>query len=105
MRSGPSKTGRTEANKMDAGSIFVSRGGDAEVGLKRFYLQATIIPATTHSPTGTPGSTIGAWRLNFCVRNGNRWNPPAIITGMILAWRWDTAPRPDQGAVFWVLAG
>ena len=21
------------------------------------------------------------WRLNFCVRDGNRWNPPAIVTG------------------------
>ena len=27
-------------------------------------------------------STIGAERLNFCVRYGNRWDPFAIITGM-----------------------
>ena len=26
-------------------------------------------------------STISAWRLNCCVRYGNRWNPPAIATG------------------------
>ena len=26
-------------------------------------------------------STISAWRLNFCVRYGNRWDPPAIVTG------------------------
>ena len=26
-------------------------------------------------------STIGARRLNFCVRDGNRWDPPAIATG------------------------
>ena len=26
-------------------------------------------------------STFSAWRLNFCVRDGNRWNPPAIVTG------------------------
>ena len=26
-------------------------------------------------------STFGAKRLNFCVRNGNRWNPLAITTG------------------------
>ena len=26
-------------------------------------------------------STISAWRLNFCVRYGNRWVPPAIVTG------------------------
>ena len=27
-------------------------------------------------------STIGVLRLNFCVRNGNRWNPQAIATAM-----------------------
>ena len=27
-------------------------------------------------------STIGAERLNFCVRYGNRWDPFAIVTGM-----------------------
>ena len=26
-------------------------------------------------------STISVWRLNFCVRYGNRWIPPAIVTG------------------------
>ena len=26
-------------------------------------------------------STFSVWRLNFCVRYGNRWNPPAIVTG------------------------
>ena len=26
-------------------------------------------------------STIGAERLNFCVRHGNRWIPFAIVTG------------------------
>ena len=26
-------------------------------------------------------STISVWRLNFCVRYGNRWDPPAIVTG------------------------
>ena len=40
------------------------------------------IPATTHSPTGKPGSTIGAKRLNFCVRDGNRCDPLAIVTGI-----------------------
>ena len=29
-------------------------------------------------------STIGAERLNFCVRDGNRWIPFAIVTGMPL---------------------
>ena len=27
-------------------------------------------------------STIGVLRLNFCVRNGNRWNPQAITTAI-----------------------
>ena len=39
------------------------------------------IPATTYSPTWC-GSTIGAAGLNFSVRNGKRWNPRAIITGI-----------------------
>ena len=28
-------------------------------------------------------STIGAERLNFCVRYGNRWIPFAIVTGKL----------------------
>ena len=28
-------------------------------------------------------STIGAERLNFCVRDGYRWNPLAIATGIL----------------------
>ena len=28
-------------------------------------------------------STIGAERLNFCVRYGNRWIPFAIVTGIL----------------------
>ena len=34
-----------------------------------------------HLPGRCQPSTISAWRLNFCVRDGNRWNPPAIVTG------------------------
>ena len=33
-------------------------------------------------PVGLPTSTFGASKLNFCVRNGNRWILTAIITGM-----------------------
>ena len=29
-------------------------------------------------------STIGAERLNFCVRYGNRWDPFAITTGILI---------------------
>ena len=32
-------------------------------------------------PGRSQPSTISAWRLNFCVRYGYRWNPPAIVTG------------------------
>jgi len=35
--------------------------------------------AATYSPT-LAGSTIGAGELNFSVRNGKRWNLPAIAT-------------------------
>ena len=38
------------------------------------------IPAMTYSPTKRICSTIGAGGLNFCVRNGNRCDPSAIIT-------------------------
>ena len=31
-------------------------------------------------PPGHPGSTIGAEELNFCVRNGNRWDLFAMAT-------------------------
>ena len=37
-------------------------------------------------------STIGAWRLNFCVRHGNRWNPPAIATGNCISLSISRAP-------------
>ena len=41
------------------------------------------VPATTYSPTGSPGSTIAAEGLNFRVRDGNRWVPLAIVTGKL----------------------
>ena len=41
-------------------------------------------PATTYSPGRLQPSTIGAERLNFCVRYGNRWDPFAIVTGILL---------------------
>ena len=40
-----------------------------------------------HLPGRCQPSTISAWRLNFCVRDGNRWNPPAIVTGNRRAFR------------------
>ena len=31
-------------------------------------------------------STFSVLRLNFCVRDGNRWDPQAIVTGNIRLW-------------------
>ena len=42
------------------------------------------IPAMTYSPTKRIRSTIGAGGLNYCVRNGNRCDPSAIITRISL---------------------
>ena len=33
-------------------------------------------------PAGHPASTFGALKLNFCVRNENRWILQAIVTTM-----------------------
>ena len=35
-------------------------------------------------PSRLQPSTIGAERLNFCVRHGNRWIPFAIVTGNLI---------------------
>ena len=40
--------------------------------------QRPTLPERLHS------STIGAERLNFCVRYGNRWDPFAIVTGIFM---------------------
>ena len=40
-------------------------------------------------------STIGAERLNFCVRYGNRWDPFAIVTGILLGLRTLKTAHPD----------
>ena len=40
-------------------------------------------PATSYSCRGKTPTTIGARELNFCVRNGNRCDLSAIVTGQI----------------------
>ena len=35
-------------------------------------------------PAGHPASTFGALKLNFCVRNENRWILQAIVTTMAI---------------------
>ena len=42
-----------------------------------FNRQLPILPARHQA------STFGLWMLNYCVRNGNRWNHPGIITGYL----------------------
>ena len=34
-------------------------------------------------PARHQASTFGLWMLNYCVRYGNRWNHPGIITGYV----------------------
>ena len=46
-----------------------------------FLLRSSGIRRRHHLPGRCQPSTISAWRLNFCVRDGNRWDPPAIVTG------------------------
>lgn len=53
---------------------------------KREVLLPLFFTCNRRRPT-LPGrvqpSTISAGRLNFCVRNENRWIPTAIVTGMV----------------------
>ena len=45
-------------------------------------------------------STISVLRLNFCVRDGNRWIPQAIVTGNMGLSRWCAPASPSL--VFWL---
>ena len=45
-------------------------------------------------------STISVLRLNFCVRDGNRWIPQAIVTGNMGLSRWDALASPSLA--FWL---
>ena len=47
------------------------------------------------SHRGFPGSTIGAKELDFCVRDGNRYNPLTISTGKQLV----THPESGEGFI------
>ena len=46
-------------------------------------------------PSRSQLSTISVWRLNFCVRYGYRWCPPAIVTGNF---PWGAFPLPVRFA-------
>ena len=45
-------------------------------------------------PSRSQLSTISVWRLNFCVRYGYRWCPPAIVTGNFPRGSFSLAPPP-----------
>ena len=45
-------------------------------------------------PSRSQLSTISVWRLNFCVRYGYRWCPPAIVTGNFSAGKLLSLPPP-----------
>ena len=44
-------------------------------------------------PSRSQLSTISVWRLNFCVRYGYRWCPPAIVTGNFPRGSFSLAPH------------
>ena len=44
-------------------------------------------------PSRSQLSTISVWRLNFCVRYGYRWCPPAIVTGNFPQGSFSLAPH------------
>ena len=45
-------------------------------------------------PSRSQLSTISVWRLNFCVRYGYRWCPPAIVTGNFPQGSFSRSPLP-----------
>ena len=47
-------------------------------------------------PSRSQLSTISVWRLNFCVRYGYRWCPPAIVTGNFPQGRSLSLPVPAR---------
>src|SRR6267142_2325889 len=63
-------------------------------------LERLMRPATTYSPNAEMGvSTIGPYRLNFRVRNGNGCSPVGNITGLIRLSkrsRWEFGPDRDS---------
>ncbi len=48
----------------------------------------------TYSPTPLQSSTIGARGLNFRVRDGNGWDPSAMITRHVLHYTYKRALQP-----------
>ena len=83
------------ATQFAAHIIHQKRGLQLEGPIKLIHQYKTIqhikhkkgiekILAMTYSPTKRIRSTIGAGGLNFCVRNGYRCDPSAIITRIFL---------------------
>ena len=59
--------------------------------------------ATTYSPTAD-GSTIGAGGLNFRVRNGNGWDPSAVVTRLTITCIQGSPQRLGHDCGAWVSA-
>ena len=52
--------------------------------------------ATSYSPTSLQGSTIGAGGLNFRVRDGNGWDPSAVVTRQLFAFIREISERAPR---------
>ena len=68
------------------------RGSNRSGNKKRIAIQATSDNDSKNEkrqwpilPSGVPLSTFGVRKLNFCVRNGNRWDLSAIIAAMAIS--------------------
>ena len=77
----PSATSRPLLSAFVPSGFCSFRDSGISVLEKRRFLQHNGIRRRPTLPGRFQPSTISVWRLNFCVRYGNRWIPPAIVTG------------------------
>ena len=66
-----------------------------QMGYENFFSYPYGIRRRPTLPGRVQPSTIGAEGLNFCVRDGNRWNPFAITTGNLFS-RSSLSRYPDN---------
>ena len=69
-------------SKQRSGIVFVSKNkksGDVLISQRVTPQVSSALRSLTTG--GHPPSIIGAKELNYCVRDGNRWNLLAIVTG------------------------
>ena len=69
----------------------------------RAYISYALVSALTNFPRSRRPSIVGAKELNYCVRNGNRWNLFAINTDskrkMVTRTRLELVMPPWEGGV------